>query len=79
MLEGDVLGTMIGQRVHQAQNHAYWRERAMMYNAGDKDAVAAPVGPRTARAERREERRRERWERRAARRGDGPGTGEGQA
>ena len=79
MLEGDVLGTMIGQRVHQAQNHAYWRERAMMYNAGDKNAVAAPMGPRTARAERREERRRERWERRAARRGDGPVSADGQA
>lgn len=65
MMEGQVLGTMVGQRVHQAQNHAYWRERAMAFEAGDKTAVAAPPGRRTERAERREERRRERWEQRA--------------
>jgi len=71
MLDGQVLGTMVGQRVHEAQNHAYWRERAMQYQAGDKNAVAAPPGPRTERAEAREERRKERWERRAERRADG--------
>jgi hypothetical protein len=71
MLDGQILGTMVGQRIHEAQNHAYWRERAMQYQAGDKNAVAAPPGPRTERAEAREERRKERWERRAERRADG--------
>ena len=29
MLIGGVVGGMVGQRIAQAENHAYWRDQAM--------------------------------------------------
>jgi hypothetical protein len=64
IVDGAVAGNIIGQRVHQAQSHAYWRQRQAAYLAGDESAVVNTGVPMTAREARREERRRRRWERR---------------
>jgi hypothetical protein len=64
IVEGGVAGNIIGQRLGQAQRHAYWKQREAAFLAGDENAVANPGAPRTAREARREERRRRRWERR---------------
>ena len=68
MLVGQVAGTMVGQRIDQAQSHAYWRQRQVEYLAGNEDAAKNPGVPQTEREKSREERRKKRWDRRAARR-----------
>lgn len=77
MLLGGVVGGMVGQRVAQAQNHAFYREQAMLYREGRaagtipppeelyKDQKKASWWSREGRAQRRAER----WERRAKRSG----------
>jgi hypothetical protein len=81
MIEGQVVGTMIAQRVNQIQRHQYWREQALNHRAGlPADGIGSGSGvlppmpdvrdanAPESRSERREERRRSRWERQAARR-----------
>jgi len=68
MLVGQVAGTMVGQRIDQAQSHAYWRHPQVEYLAGNEDAAKNPGVPQTEREKSREERRKKRWDRRAARR-----------
>lgn len=72
MLEGQVLGGMIGQRIQQAQNHAHWKNQALEYREGiaSGDAAradAAVDGGNSDRAMKRKTKREERWQRRAAR------------
>jgi hypothetical protein len=64
IVDGAIVGNIVGQRVSQARNHAYWRQREAAYLAGDESAVMNPGVPMTGREARREERRRRRWERR---------------
>ena len=75
IVDGGVAGNFIGQRIHQAQNHTYWSERAAEYQAGNKEAAQDPRYPdadvddsgRAGRAARRAAKREERWDKRAAR------------
>jgi hypothetical protein len=64
IVDGAIVGNVVGQRVDQARNHEYWRQRQAAYLAGDESAVVNTGVPMTAREARREERRRRRWERR---------------
>jgi hypothetical protein len=64
IVDGGIIGNVVGQRVDQARSHAYWRQREAAYLAGDQSAVGNPGVPMTRREERREDRRRRRWERR---------------
>ncbi|KAF2664582.1 hypothetical protein BT63DRAFT_93028 [Microthyrium microscopicum] len=70
LVDGLVVGNLVGQQVKQAENHAYWRDRAQQYKAGDETAAMGPVaeGARAERQAGREERRKERWGRREKRR-----------
>ena|ERR1700761_3870574 len=62
---GQVGGNMIGQRIDQVQQRAYWKQRQADYLAGNEDAAKNPGVPQTDREKRREERRKRRWNRRA--------------
>jgi hypothetical protein len=70
MLEGQVIGGMIGQRIKQAQNHSHWKGQAAEYRdavaSGDTaKADAAVSGGTSDRDVRRNARREKRWEKRA--------------
>jgi hypothetical protein len=70
MLEGQVIGGMIGQRIQQAKNHEHWKGQAAEYRdavaSGDTArANAAVSGGTSDRAVRRNARREKRWEKRA--------------
>jgi len=75
MIAGQVLGGMVGQRIAQAEKHAYWREQALEYRE-QLAAGAPPLSQLPQDGEKpswwsrqgREQRRLKRWERRAARR-----------
>jgi hypothetical protein len=65
IVDGMVIGGIVGQRIDQSRNHAYWKEKQREYLAGNEAAVVNTGVPRTDREIRREERRRKRWSRRA--------------
>ncbi len=75
MVEGQVVGNMIMQRVQQERKHQYFKGEAMNYREGLKDGKKegseeqdeAESGEKT-RKEKRDDKRKERWERRAKRR-----------
>ncbi|KAK6543004.1 hypothetical protein TWF694_006935 [Orbilia ellipsospora] len=66
IVDGLVVGNIVGRTVQSAQNHAYWKDRQQQYLAGDETAAMGPSS-RSKRQEKREQRRKERWARRAAR------------
>ncbi|KAF3919914.1 hypothetical protein AA313_de0200091 [Arthrobotrys entomopaga] len=66
IVDGLVVGNIVGRTVQSAQNHAYWKDRQQQYLAGDETAAMGPAS-RSKRQEKREKRRKERWDRRAAR------------
>lgn len=74
IVAGSVVGGMVGQRIAQAQNHAYWSGQAMEYRqqlaAGMPPASASSDGTKASwwSREGRAQRRMARWERRAERR-----------
>lgn len=74
MIAGSVVGGMVGQRLAQAENHAYWRGQAMAYREQLAAGQQPPAsdGPMKQSSwwsrEGREQRRMARWERRAKRR-----------
>lgn len=74
MVMGGVVGGIIGQRIAQAENHAYWSDKAMEYRDGRAAGTIPPPEKDPDKKtswfskEGRAERRAERWERRAKRR-----------
>ncbi|RDL30851.1 uncharacterized protein BP5553_10196 [Venustampulla echinocandica] len=74
MLVGGVVGGMVGQRLAQAENHAYWSGQAMEYRQRLAAGEQPPAGDSAAKGtswwsrEGRQQRRMKRWERRAKRR-----------
>jgi hypothetical protein len=74
---GAVGGGFVGQRIAQAQNHAFYRDQAMQYREGRAaGTIPSPEelyqGKKASwwSKEGRAQRRAERWERRAKRRDD---------
>jgi len=65
MLGGQIVGNLVGQRIDQAQSHAYWKERQAQFLEGDETAVLTPGAQMTERETKRAERRKKRWESRA--------------
>ena len=79
MVLGGAVGGIVGQRLAQAENHAFWRDQAMQYREGRADGTIPPPEDTKAKGEDksssswfskegRAQRRAERWERRAKRR-----------
>lgn len=79
MITGGVIGGVVGQRLAQAENHAFYKDQAMQYREGRAAGTIPPPeelyeGDKSSwwSKEGRAQRRAERWERRAKRR-DGNG------